>query len=42
MTALNYRAIVDLRTSQITTAHGKSFQSAVTRRFQVTDPNNGD
>jgi hypothetical protein len=29
MTTLNYSAIADLHTSQITTAHAKSFQSAV-------------
>jgi hypothetical protein len=29
VTTLNYRAIADLHTSQITTAHAKSFQSAV-------------
>jgi hypothetical protein len=39
---LNYSAIADIHTLKITTAHVKSFQSAFSSRFPVTDLNNGD
>jgi hypothetical protein len=43
VTTLNYSAIVDLRTLQITTAHDKSSQSAVfTSRSLVTASKHGD
>jgi hypothetical protein len=42
LTTHNYSAIVDFRTLQITIAHIKSFQFAVTSRFLVTDLNNVD
>jgi hypothetical protein len=42
VTALNYSAIADLHTWQITTAHTKSFQSSFTNHFLVTDLKNGD
>jgi hypothetical protein len=42
LTTLNYSAIADLHTLQITTEHTKYFQPAVTSRFTATDLNNGD
>jgi hypothetical protein len=43
VTILNYSAIADLQTLQITTAHAKSFQSAVSSpRSLVTASNSGD
>jgi hypothetical protein len=41
-TLLNHGAIADFHVLQITRAHAKSFQSAFTSRFPVTDLNNGD
>jgi hypothetical protein len=41
-TTSNYSAIADLHTLQITRAHTKPSQSAVTSHFLVTDLNNGD
>jgi hypothetical protein len=38
----NYNTISNFHTLQITTAHAKSFQPAVTSRFLVMDPNNAD
>jgi hypothetical protein len=38
----NYSAVTDLHTSQITGAHAKSSQPAVSIRFLVSDLNNGD
>jgi hypothetical protein len=37
VTTLNYSAITDFHTLQITTAHAKSFQSALISRFPITD-----
>jgi hypothetical protein len=42
MITINYGPITDLRALQITTVHAKSFQSAVTNCFPVTDLNSGD
>jgi hypothetical protein len=43
VTAINYIAIADLHTLQITTTHAKSFQSAVFNdRSLVTVSNSGD
>jgi hypothetical protein len=41
VTTLNYSAIANFQSLQITTAHTKSFQSAFTSRFPITDLNNG-
>jgi hypothetical protein len=38
----NYSTIAYFHTLQITTAHAKFFQPAVTSCFLVTDPNNAD
>jgi hypothetical protein len=40
VTTLNYSAIANLHTLQITTAYDKSLQPAVTSHFPVTDRNN--
>jgi hypothetical protein len=42
VTTADYRTIADLHTLQTTTVDNKSFQSAFTSRFPVTDLNNGD
>jgi hypothetical protein len=42
ITTSNYTTITNCHTLQITTVHTKSFQSAVTSHFLVTDLNNGD
>jgi hypothetical protein len=42
VTTSNYSVVADFHTLQITTAHAKSFQSAFTSLFPVTDLNNGD
>jgi hypothetical protein len=42
VTTINYSAIADFHTLQITTAHAKSDQSAFTCPFPVTHLNNGD
>jgi hypothetical protein len=42
VSTLNYSAIANFHTLRITTAHAKSFQSAVTCRFLVMDLNNED
>jgi hypothetical protein len=42
VTTLNYSAIANRHTLQITAAYTNSFKSTVTSRFPVTDLNNGD
>jgi hypothetical protein len=42
VTTKNYNTVYNFHSSQITTAHPKSFQSAFTSLFPVTDLNNGD
>jgi hypothetical protein len=42
VTTNNYNTIANFHTLQITIAHTKSFQCAVTSRFPVTDLNKGD
>jgi hypothetical protein len=42
VTTNNYNTISNFHTSQITTAHPKSLQSAFTSLFPVTDVNNGN
>jgi hypothetical protein len=39
---VDFNSTANFHTLQITTAHAKSFQSAVTSRFPETDLNNGD
>jgi hypothetical protein len=42
VTTLDYNAIADLHTLQTTVVHAKSFQSAFTSRFLITDLNSGN